>query len=77
MHIIVFYFSEALKDADSILNNKVRGLHPSKNFNMAITQQFATAYNVKGDALYHLGNFEHALVHYYRAIKYSSKKVSY
>lgn len=31
---------------------------------------------VKGDALYHMGSFEHALVSYYRALNASSSKVS-
>ena len=29
----------------------------------------AKTYLVKGDALYHLGEFEHALVHYHRALQ--------
>ena len=69
--------SEALKDADSILRNNARALNPSKNFNMAIYQQYAVVYNAKGDALYNLGDFEHALVNYYRADKYTLKKVSH
>ncbi len=32
---------------------------------------------VKGDALYSLGNFEHALLNYHRAEKYASTKVNY
>ena len=34
------------------------------------------ALTVKGDALYSLGNFEHAILNYHRAIKHSSSKVS-
>jgi predicted negative regulator of RcsB-dependent stress response len=33
------------------------------------------ALTVKGDALYNLGNFEHALLNYHRAMKHSSSKV--
>ncbi len=31
---------------------------------------------VRGDALYNLGDFEHALLSYHRASKYSTMKVS-
>jgi hypothetical protein len=33
------------------------------------------ALTVKGDALYNMGNFEHALLNYHRAIRNSSTKV--
>ena len=35
----------------------------------------AKALTVKGDALYNLGNFEHALLNYHRAVRNSSTKV--
>ena len=74
-HILLFFsFREALVDADLILQNN-RTLNPNKNFNMTIQHQTAVAYHVKGDALYNLGNFEHALVNYHRANKYTLKRV--
>jgi hypothetical protein len=33
------------------------------------------ALTVKGDALYNMGNFEHALLNYHRAVRNSSTKV--
>ena len=74
-------FREAIIDADLILKNNARAhlkkiyLNPSKNFKITINQQSAVAYHVKGDAMYNLGDFEHALVNYYRANKYVLKKV--
>jgi predicted negative regulator of RcsB-dependent stress response len=35
------------------------------------------ALTVKGDALYNLGNFEHALLNYHRAMRSSSTKVAW
>jgi len=32
---------------------------------------------VKGDALYNLGNFEHALLNFYRAVRVSRTKVRF
>ena len=69
-------FREALIDADMILKNTSRALNPNKHFNHNINQQYSVAYNVKGDALYHLGDFEHALLNYHRANKYTLKRVS-
>ena len=69
-------YREALVDADLILQNN-RALNPNKNFSMTIQHQTAVAYHVKGDALYNLGNFEHALVNYHRANKYTLKRVKY
>ena len=71
-----FVFREALIDADLILKNTSRALNPNKHFNMNINQQYSVAYNVKGDALYHLGDFEHALLNYHRANKYTLKRVN-
>ena len=31
------------------------------------------ALHVKADALYHLGNFEHALVYYHRGLRFEKK----
>ena len=72
----MFLNREALVDADLILQNN-RALNPNKNFSMTIQHQTAVAYHVKGDALYNLGNFEHALVNYHRANKYTLKRVKY
>ena len=46
---------EALEDVDPVLNDNDK--HP-------------LALHVKADALYHLGNFEHALVFYQRGLRY-------
>ncbi len=46
---------EALEDVDPVLNDNAK--HP-------------LALHVKADALYHLGNFEHALVFYQRGLRY-------
>ena len=32
------------------------------------------ALHVKADALYHLGNFEHALVYYHRGLRFEKKQ---
>ena len=59
---------------------------PGSNFRQALSEaddlieQYDEASNpdvltVKGDALYRLGSFEHALVNYYRALKNVSSKV--
>ena len=45
---------EALEDVDPVLNDNAK--HP-------------LALHVKADALYHLGNFEHALVFYQRGLR--------
>ena len=66
---------EALADADMILRKNKRSLNPSKNFDITLNQQYAVAYHVKGDALYNLGNFEHALLNYHRANKFILKRV--
>ena len=42
---------------------------------MTINQQYSVAYTAKGDALYHLGDFEYALLNYHRANKYAQKRV--
>ena len=52
----IFINSEALEDADQIIKE------PENRYN-------SRALIVKGDALYNLGNFEHALVNYHRAKK--------
>ena len=65
-----------MADADLILKNNSRALNPNKNFDMTINQQSCVAYHVKGDALYNLGNFEHALLNYHRANKYTLRKVN-
>ena len=57
------FFREALDDVDMILNE----LRENTN---------AKALTVKGDALYNLGNFEHALLNYHRALRHASTKVS-
>jgi tetratricopeptide (TPR) repeat protein len=49
---------EALEDVDPVLEENPR--HP-------------LALHVKADALYHLGNFEHALVFYHRGLRYSTQ----
>ena len=46
---------EALEDVDPVLNDNPK--HP-------------LALHVKADALYHLGNFEHALVFYQRGLRW-------
>ena len=48
-------FSAALSDANAVI--QMGGGQNAKTF------------LVKGDALYHLGEFEHALVHYHRALQ--------
>ena len=55
-------FKEALEDADQIIKE------PEERYN-------SRALIVKGDALYNLGNFEHALVNYHRAKKNAKIKV--
>ena len=64
-----------MADADMILRKNKRSLNPSKNFDITLNQQYAVAYHVKGDALYNLGNFEHALLNYHRANKFILKRV--
>ena len=64
-------FRQALAKVTSILRSKA--FKQSAN----LTQQLAIAINVKGDALYNLGNFEHALVNYYRAVKIATTKVCF
>lgn len=49
---------EALEDVDPVLNDNAK--HP-------------LALHVKADALYHLGNFEHALVFYQRGLRNSTQ----
>ena len=51
-----------MDDADKILNTLKDSTNPK-------------ALTVKGDALYNLGNFEHALLNYHRAMRSSSTKV--
>ena len=60
----VFYstYSKALRDADRILIT----LEDPSN---------AKALLIKGDAQYNLGDFEHSLISYYRALKHSTTKV--
>ena len=44
--------------------------------NMSIVVKMARhplALHVKADALYHLGNFEHALVYYHRGLRFEKK----
>ena len=57
-----FFFRDAMDDADKILNTLKDSTNPK-------------ALTVKGDALYNLGNFEHALLNYHRAMRSSSTKV--
>ena len=61
---LVFYsaYSKALRDADRILIT----LEDPSN---------AKALLIKGDAQYNLGDFEHSLISYYRALKHSTTKV--
>lgn len=54
-------FREALSDVDTILE-ELGDKHNSR------------ALTVRGDALYNLGNFEHALINYHRAKKYAKFK---
>ena len=60
-HVGLQQFEEALEDTNKALKmkNYLRRL-PCKGL------------YIKGDALYNLGNFEHALVFYYRALKRSA-----
>jgi predicted negative regulator of RcsB-dependent stress response len=60
---VKLFSREAMDDADKILET----LNDPNN---------SRALTVKGDALYNLGNFEHALLNYHRAIRNSSTKVS-
>ena len=53
---------EALSDADELILEHGHSRHP-------------TVLRVKGDALYNMGNFEHGLLNYYRALHYVSAKV--
>jgi tetratricopeptide (TPR) repeat protein len=55
-------YRKALKDADRILVT----LEDPRN---------AKALIIKGDAQYNLGDFEHSLISYYRALKHSTTKV--
>lgn len=63
-------FKAALEDVDFILST-------NKNLTLtsSINQQNSTALTVKGDALYNLGNFEHALLNYQRALRFATTKV--
>ena len=54
-HVGLQQFEEALEDANKAL--------------LAYKKPPCKALYIKGDALYNLGNFEHALVFYYRASK--------
>ena len=58
-HVGLQQFEEALEDADKALKSYKKKL-PCKGL------------YIKGDALYNLGNFEHALVYYHRALKRSA-----
>ena len=59
---LLYFFRDALKDVDRILVD----LNDPKN---------SRALAVRGDALYNLGNFEHALLNYHRAKKRAKLKV--
>ena len=57
-------FREALRDVNRILVT----LEDPGN---------AKALIIKGDAQYNLGDFEHSLISYYRALKHSTTKVEH
>ena len=42
--------------------------------NVELLVRHPLALHVKADALYHLGNFEHALVYYHRGLRFEKSK---
>ena len=78
---------EALENVDPVLNDNPRWeilmavrrrLMDGWMRNMSIVDllkmaRHPLALHVKADALYHLGNFEHALVYYHRGLRFDKK----
>ena len=63
--------SEALEIAERVYNMRRRG----SSLALSLQDQNAILLTVKGDALFSLGNSEHALLSYHRAVKLANTKV--